>query len=155
MRVQLAWTMLTEIMVTISGILLLKFAASLLGPTGFGEYALSRRAVGLLYLPLVMGLGIAAPRYIAIARAGAMSEFSEGAFATATLTVGLLPAFAVVLLLNLASVVGVDGAVRHDSARSARSIRQRSHSRASHCTAWCTQSIADDRRWDLPMRCSW
>lgn len=102
MRVQLAWTMLTEIMVTISGILLLKFAASLLGPTGFGEYALSRRAVGLLYLPLVMGLGIAAPRYIAIARAGAMSEFSEGAFATATLTVGLLPAFAVVLLLNLA-----------------------------------------------------
>jgi O-antigen/teichoic acid export membrane protein len=94
--------MLTEIMVTISGILLLKFAASLLGPTGFGEYALSRRAVGLLYLPLVMGLGVAAPRYIAIARAGAMSEFSEGAFATATLTVGLLPAFAVVLLLNLA-----------------------------------------------------
>jgi O-antigen/teichoic acid export membrane protein len=66
--------MLTEILVTLSAILLLKFAASLLGPTGFGEYALSRRAVGLLYLPLVMGLGVAAPRYIAIARAGAMSE---------------------------------------------------------------------------------
>ncbi|HEU4878593.1 MAG TPA: hypothetical protein VFT21_04040, partial [Gemmatimonadaceae bacterium] len=41
-------------------------------------------------------------RYIAIARAGAMSEFSESAFATATLSVGLLPAFAVVILLNLA-----------------------------------------------------
>jgi O-antigen/teichoic acid export membrane protein len=102
MRVQLAWTMLTEILITLSAILLLKFAASLLGPVGFGEYALSRRAVGLLYLPLVMGLGVAAPRYIAIARTGAMPGFSESAFVTATLTVGLLPAFAVVLLLNLA-----------------------------------------------------
>ena len=101
MRVQLAWTMLTEILVTISGILLLKLAASLLGPVGFGEYALSRRAVGLLYLPLVMGLGIAAPRYIAIARAGALEKYSESAFATATLSAGLLPALVVVLLLNL------------------------------------------------------
>lgn len=101
MRVQLAWTMLTEILVTISGILLLKLAASLLGPVGFGEYALSRRAVGLLYLPLVMGLGIAAPRYIAIARAGALDRYSESGFATATLTAGLLPAIVVVLLLNV------------------------------------------------------
>ena len=101
MRVQLAWTMLTELLVTISGILLLKLAASLLGPVGFGEYALSRRAVGLLYLPLVMGLGIAAPRYIAIARAGALEKYSESAFATATLTAGLIPALLVVVLLNV------------------------------------------------------
>lgn len=100
MRVQLAWTMLTELGVTIAGILLLKLAASLLGAVGFGEYVLSRRAVGLLYLPLVMGLGIAAPRYIAIARAGAMTGYSESSFAIATLTVGLLPALLVVLLLN-------------------------------------------------------
>ena len=39
MRVQLAWTMVTEILVTILGILLLKLAASLLTPAGFGEYA--------------------------------------------------------------------------------------------------------------------
>lgn len=102
MRVQLAWTALTELLVTISGILLLKLAVSLLGPAGFGEYALSRRAIGLLYLPLVMGLGIAAPRYIAITRAGAMREYSESSFATAALTVGLLPTLLVVLLLNLA-----------------------------------------------------
>ena len=50
MRVQLAWTMVTELLVTISGILILKLAASLLGPAGFGEYTLSRRAVALLYL---------------------------------------------------------------------------------------------------------
>lgn len=93
--------MLTEILVTISGILLLKLAASMLGPQGFGEYALSRRAVGLLYLPLVMGLGIAAPRYIAIATAGAMAGYSASGFATATLTVGLVPPMIVVATFNL------------------------------------------------------
>ncbi len=106
MRTQLAWTMVTELLVTISGILILKLAASLLGPVGFGEYSLSRRAVGLLYLPLVMGLGIAAPRYIAIARAGAMEGFTESAFATAALTAGLLPPFAIALLLNVAPGFG-------------------------------------------------
>lgn len=102
MRVQLAWTMLTEVLVTILGILLLKLAASMLTPAGFGEYALSRRAVGLLYLPLVLGLGVAAPRYISIARTGTVAGFSEGSFAIATLTAGLVPPLAVVLLLNLA-----------------------------------------------------
>lgn len=102
MRAQLIWTMLTEVAVTLSGILLLSLAASLLGPIGFGEYAVSRRAVGLMYLPLVMGLGIAAPRYIAIARTGKLAGYSEGSFATATLTAGLLPPLVVVLLLNLA-----------------------------------------------------
>jgi len=106
MRVQLAWTMVTELLVTISGILILKLAASLLGPAGFGEYAISRRAVGLLYLPLVMGFGVAAPRYIAIARAKAMEGYTESAFATATLTAGLLPALVAVLLLNVAPNVG-------------------------------------------------
>jgi O-antigen/teichoic acid export membrane protein len=106
MRVQLAWTMVTELLVTLSGILILKLAADLLGPAGFGEYSLSRRAIGLLYLPLVMGLGVAAPRYIAIARAGAMDGFSESAFATATLTAGVLPPLAIALLLNIAPSAG-------------------------------------------------
>ena len=106
MRVQLAWTMVTELLVTIAGILVLKFAAAMLGPVGFGEYSLSRRAVGLLYLPLVMGLGVAAPRYIAIARAGAMSGYTESAFATATLTAGLLPPLTIILLLNAAPSFG-------------------------------------------------
>ena len=106
MRAQLAWTMVTELLVTIAGILVLKFAAALLGPVGFGEYSLSRRAVGMLYLPLVMGLGVAAPRYIAIARAGAMSGYTESAFATATLTAGLLPPLTIILLLNIAPPIG-------------------------------------------------
>ncbi|HEX6573588.1 MAG TPA: lipopolysaccharide biosynthesis protein [Gemmatimonadaceae bacterium] len=106
MRLQLVWTVVTELLVTISGILVLKFAAALLGPVGFGEYSLSRRAVGLLYLPLVLGFGVAAPRYIAIARAGAMEGFTESAFATATLTAGLVPPFTIALLLNAAPEFG-------------------------------------------------
>ncbi|MEP6506625.1 MAG: lipopolysaccharide biosynthesis protein [Gemmatimonadales bacterium] len=101
MRVQLAWTLVAEILVTLCGVLLLKFAASMLGPVGFGEYALGRRVVGLLYLPLIMGLGIAAPRYIAIARGGVLKEYAESSFAFATLTAGMLPALGVVLIMNL------------------------------------------------------
>jgi O-antigen/teichoic acid export membrane protein len=102
MRGQLAWTLVTELVVMAAGILVLKLAAQLLGVVGFGEYTLSRRAVGLLYLPLVMGLGIAAPRYVAIARAGALPGYSERSFAFATFTAGLLPAFVVILLMNVA-----------------------------------------------------
>lgn len=102
MRLQLAWTVVTEFLVMLSGVLLLKLAASLLGPAGFGEYALGRRIVGLLYLPLIMGLGIAAPRYIAIARAAVLKEYAESSFAFATLTAGLLPVLVVALAMNLA-----------------------------------------------------
>lgn len=102
MRVQLAWTIVTEFLVMLSGVLVLKFAASLLGPVGFGEYALGRRVVGLLYLPLIMGLGIAAPRYIAIARAAVLKEYAESSFAFATLTAGLLPVLVVALVMNVA-----------------------------------------------------
>ncbi|HEY8164933.1 MAG TPA: lipopolysaccharide biosynthesis protein [Gemmatimonadaceae bacterium] len=100
MRSQLTWTTLTELVVMASGILILKLAAQFLGPVGFGEYTVSRRAVNLLYLPLVMGLGIAAPRYISIALAGAMPGYSARSFAFATLTAGLAPALVAVFLLN-------------------------------------------------------
>ena len=100
MRVQLAWTMLAEVVVMVSGVLLLKLAADLLGPLGFGEYTLTRRAIGLMYLPLVLGLGIAAPRYIAIARAGALPGHSGRTFAAAALLVGMTPPVVAVFLLN-------------------------------------------------------
>ncbi len=101
MRAQLTWTLITELVVMAASILLLKLAAQFLGAAGFGEYTLTRRAVALLYLPLVMGLGIAAPRYIAISRAGALPGYTEGRFAVATLTAGLLPSLVVILLMNV------------------------------------------------------
>jgi O-antigen/teichoic acid export membrane protein len=102
MRAQLSWVLITELAVMAAGVLVLKLAADLLGAVGFGEYTLSRRAIGLLYLPLVMGLGIAAPRYIAISREGALAGYSPGAFGLATLTAGLLPTLIVIALMNLA-----------------------------------------------------
>jgi O-antigen/teichoic acid export membrane protein len=101
MRSQLTWTTITEFVVMASGILVLKLAADFLGPHGFGEYTVSRRAASLLYLPLVMGLGIATPRYISITRAGAMPGYSAASFTFAALTAGLAPTFIAVLLLNL------------------------------------------------------
>ena len=101
MRTQLTWTLITELTVMAAGILVLKLAAQFLGAVGFGEYTLTRRAVSLLYLPLVLGLGIAAPRYIAIARAGAMPGYSPRSFAIATLTAGLVPALIVIVIMNL------------------------------------------------------
>ena len=101
MRAQITWTLITELVVMAAGILLLKLAAQFLGAAGFGEYTLTRRAVALLFLPLVMGLGIAAPRYIAISRADALPGYSEGWFAVVTLTAGLLPSLIVMVLMNL------------------------------------------------------
>ncbi len=101
MRSQLTWTLITELVVMAAGILVLKLAAQFLGAVGFGEYTLTRRAISLLYLPLVLGLGIAAPRYIAIATAGALPGYSPRSFAVATLTAGLLPALIVIILMNL------------------------------------------------------
>ena len=101
MRAQLTWTLVTELLVMAAGIFVLKLAAQLLGSVGFGEYTVSRRAVGLMYLPLVLGLGIAAPRYIAIARAGALPGYNPKSFAIATLIAGLAPAAIVILLMNL------------------------------------------------------
>ncbi len=101
MRAQLAWTALTELLVMIAGVLVLKAAADLLGPAGFGEYTLTRRALNLMHLPLMMGVGIAAPRYIAIVRAGMSAQESQSAFVFASLMTGVIPALLVCALLNL------------------------------------------------------
>lgn len=101
MRKQLVWTTIAEALIMASGILVLRFSAQLLGPEGFGEYMLSRRASGLIYLPLVMGFGLAAPRYIAIARGGTLSGYGEREFVLAALGLGLIPAVIAIGLLNL------------------------------------------------------
>lgn len=101
MRAQITWTLITELVVMAAGIYVLKLAAELLGAAGFGEYTLSRRATNLLYLPLVMGLGIASPRYVAIAGAGALPGYTARSFVIATLTMGLLPSLVAILLLNI------------------------------------------------------
>lgn len=48
------------------GIVVYRLAAKGFGPTGFGEYALVRRAVSFMQPVLIMGLGVGLARYIAI-----------------------------------------------------------------------------------------
>jgi O-antigen/teichoic acid export membrane protein len=69
MRRQLIWTFAAELAVMGASMVVLRAAAQVLGPQGFGEYTLCRRVIGLLQLPLMLGLGIATPRYLAIATA--------------------------------------------------------------------------------------
>ncbi|OFX79101.1 MAG: hypothetical protein A2X12_10405 [Bacteroidetes bacterium GWE2_29_8] len=59
------FTFITEFIVLCSSILVYKFSATILGEEGFSIYALTRRTVSFI-LPMVMiGLGVALPRYIA------------------------------------------------------------------------------------------
>jgi O-antigen/teichoic acid export membrane protein len=103
MRRQLTWTFATELFVMASAVYMLHLAATLLGPEGFGAYTLGRRVVSFLQLPLLLGLGIAAPRFIAAARArthdGTQSGSGPHDFAAAALVSGLVPTTLAVLLM--------------------------------------------------------
>ncbi|PHR27864.1 MAG: hypothetical protein COA36_07850 [Desulfotalea sp.] len=59
-------TFSTELLVLVSAIVTLKLAALMLGPQGFGEYAIARRAMNVLAFPMLLGVGISLPRYIAL-----------------------------------------------------------------------------------------
>ncbi len=60
-------TFATEFAVMASQILVFKLAAHLLGKQGFSEYALARRFISSVYPLCLLGLGVALPRYVAIA----------------------------------------------------------------------------------------
>ena len=65
MRKKYVITFVTEFLVLISSILVYKLAAVFLGNAGFSEYALSRRALSLIQPALILGFGVAIPRYVA------------------------------------------------------------------------------------------
>jgi O-antigen/teichoic acid export membrane protein len=65
MRTKYIITFIAEFLVLISSILVYKLAAVFLGNVGFSEYALSRRALSLIQPALILGLGVAIPRYVA------------------------------------------------------------------------------------------
>jgi O-antigen/teichoic acid export membrane protein len=57
-------TFLTEFALMASQILVYKLAARDFGKQGFSEYAVARRTVSLLYPVMLMGLGVALPRFL-------------------------------------------------------------------------------------------
>lgn len=62
-------TFVTEFLVLGSSILALKLAAVYWGTTGFGEFVLGRRVIGLLQPAILCGMGLAVTRNVAMARA--------------------------------------------------------------------------------------
>ncbi|HLB25844.1 MAG TPA: hypothetical protein VJM83_05910, partial [Nitrospirota bacterium] len=100
-------TFINYAFVFVCGVLLYKLAASGFGPVGFGEYALSKRAVSFLQPILQMGLSVGLVRYIAIAPGG-----PEGAARRASYVVSgfaCITLFSLVLLGVLNLVPGAFG----------------------------------------------
>jgi O-antigen/teichoic acid export membrane protein len=70
-------TLFTELLVLLSGLLTLRFAGQLLGTTGFGEYAVAKRAMSIITFPILLGLGISIPRYVAFRDGSSKNERSN------------------------------------------------------------------------------
>lgn len=67
MKKDLLLTFVAESIILVSGLLVYKFAANLVGYDAFSQYALCRRTVSFIFPTLVMGLSVGIPRYIAYA----------------------------------------------------------------------------------------
>ena len=95
-----AATFATEFAVMASMLLVYRLAAGYWPTEQFSEYALARRTVGLIQLPLLVGVGIAIPRYMAMATASGAPE-EAGRYFTAGLVVGTSVTLAAVAGLSL------------------------------------------------------
>jgi len=78
-----AATFATEMAVLLLNMVTLRLAATLFGPTGFGGYSVAKRAVNVLTYPLLLGLGIAFPKFVAQASAGSRPGAARRAYVAA------------------------------------------------------------------------
>lgn len=80
MKKDLLLTFFTEFIVLISGLLVYKFAANLVGKDAFSQYALCRRTISLILPALIMGLTVGIPRYIAYASSNSRYQHRDNYF---------------------------------------------------------------------------
>lgn len=83
-------TFLAEYAVLMSNLLVLRLAADSFGTVGFGEYTVARRAIGLVTFPLLCGLGISLPRFIAQAEERKAEIWQQRAYFFSGLVFGLI-----------------------------------------------------------------
>lgn len=88
-------TFFSEFLVLLAGLWVYKLAGERLGDSGFSEYAVSRRTISFIQPLLLLGIGVAMPRYIAFSRSGD-ARFTLGQYFTAA---GILFFFTTVSLL--------------------------------------------------------
>ena len=101
-RTKYGLTFLVEFCILGTAILMLKLSAALLGPMGFGEYAVARRAQSIVGFTLLCGLGIGIPRYVAIRGGAWPTGTARGVYLAAglTITLPILLAFGVLAILR-------------------------------------------------------
>lgn len=91
-------TFLVELAILMSGVFTLQLAGRTLGTVGFGEYSVARRAMNVITFPLLFGLGISIPRYVAFCDSD--SKY-KGRSPISYLLAGLLLSIPVVTLFGL------------------------------------------------------
>jgi O-antigen/teichoic acid export membrane protein len=94
MRKDYILTFITEITILGSGLLVYRLAANILGKEGFSEYALVRRTISFLLPALILGMGVAIPRYIGYS----YSNFKK---ANTYFIAGFIILFFVILIFSL------------------------------------------------------
>jgi len=101
-RTKYGLTILVEFFLLVAAILTLRLSAALLGPTGFGEYAVARRAQSIGAFTLLCGLGIGIPRQVAISAGAWPTRTARGVYLAAGLTMELpiLLVFGVLMILG-------------------------------------------------------
>ncbi len=95
-------TFITEFLVLIAGVLVYKLAAKDLGEDGFSGYALCRRTVSFIQPLLIIGLGVAIPRYIAISMAGGTDKKPGNYFIAGILLMTIVAIPVMILMLVFA-----------------------------------------------------
>lgn len=80
MKKDLILTFFAESIVLISGLLVYKLAANLVGKDAFSQYALCRRTVSFILPALLMGLTVGIPRYIAFASSNSEHQHPDKYF---------------------------------------------------------------------------
>jgi len=104
MRRALGFAFVAEALTTLCQVVGFKLAFALWGAAGFGEWMLARRLLSFVMPLATLGLEIAVPRYVALARAGE-SSFSAAAITSAAIRLGLASAAALYLLMGISREV--------------------------------------------------
>jgi len=87
-------TFITEFTILGSSLFVYRLAANILGKEGFSEYALVRRTISFLLPSLILGMGVAIPRYIGYS----YSNFKK---ANTYFIAGFVILFSVILIFSL------------------------------------------------------
>ena len=89
MKRDYASTVVTELVVMGCSLLVYRIAARRFGEAGFGEYAIARRTISLIQLPLLLGLSLSVTRHVAVVVGTSSSRRDEiGGYLWVTIATG-------------------------------------------------------------------